>query len=45
MTLTNAALVSEIERYPLNGGSVEPNPQTLRFIANIEPLKQQMVMK
>jgi phage-related tail fiber protein len=24
MTLTNTALVSEIERYPLNGGSVEP---------------------
>lgn len=37
MTLTNAALVSEIERYPLNGGSVEPVSHTLRFIANIEP--------
>lgn len=37
MSLTNTALVSEIERYPLNGGSVEPNSQTLRFIANIEP--------
>ena len=37
MTLTNAALVSEIERYPLNGGSVEPLSHTLRFVANIEP--------
>jgi hypothetical protein len=37
MTLTNSALVSEIERYPLNGGSVEPLSHTLRFIANIEP--------
>lgn len=37
MSLTHTALVSEIERYPLNGGSVEPNSQTLRFIANIEP--------
>lgn len=37
MTLTNSALVSEIERYPLNGGSVEPVSHTLRFIANIEP--------
>lgn len=37
MTLTNSVLVSEIERYPLNGGSVEPISHTLRFIANIEP--------
>lgn len=37
MALTNSALVSEIERYPLNGGSVEPISHTLRFIANIEP--------
>ena len=37
MTLTNSALVSEIERYPLNGGSVEPLSHTLRFVANIEP--------
>ncbi|WP_151750579.1 phage tail protein [Acinetobacter sp. TUM15131] len=31
------ALVNEIERYLLNGGSVEPSSHTLRFIANIEP--------
>ena len=37
MSLTNTALVSEIERYPLNGGSVEPLSHTLRFVANIEP--------
>ncbi|MCU4395804.1 phage baseplate protein [Acinetobacter junii] len=37
MTLANSALVSEIERYPLNGGSVEPLSHTLRFVANIEP--------
>jgi microcystin-dependent protein len=37
MTLANSALVSEIERYPLNGGSVEPVSHTLRFVANIEP--------
>ncbi|WP_335951305.1 phage baseplate protein [Acinetobacter beijerinckii] len=37
MTLTNSTLVSEIERYPLNGGSVEPVSHTLRFVANIEP--------
>ena len=37
MTLTNTTLVSEIERYPLNGGSVEPISHTLRFVANIEP--------
>lgn len=34
---SNIALVAEIERYPLNGGSVEPVSRTLRFISNIEP--------
>ena len=33
----NTTLVTEVERYPLNGGSVEPSSHTLRFIANIEP--------
>lgn len=37
MTLTNSSLVSELERYPLNGGSVEPISHTLRFVANLEP--------
>lgn len=37
MTLTNTSLVSELERYPLNGGSVEPVSHTLRFVANLEP--------
>lgn len=37
LTLTNTSLVSELERYPLNGGSVEPVSHTLRFVANLEP--------
>lgn len=35
--LANTTLVSEVERYLLNGGSVEPISHTLRFVSNIEP--------
>ncbi|MDA0697454.1 MAG: phage tail protein [Proteobacteria bacterium] len=35
--LSNTTLVNEIERYVLNGGSVEPVTHTIRFITNIEP--------
>ncbi|MBL8322635.1 MAG: phage tail protein, partial [Acinetobacter sp.] len=34
---SSTALAAEVERYPLNGGSVEPVSRTLRFISNIEP--------
>lgn len=35
--LDRTALVAEVERYPLNGGGVEPNSHTLRFVTSIEP--------
>ena len=35
--LDSTALVAEVERYPLNGGGVEPNSHTLRFVTSIEP--------
>ncbi|WPE82800.1 phage tail protein [Acinetobacter baumannii] len=35
--LGNTTLVNEIARFPLNGGGVEPNSKTLRFVTSIEP--------
>ncbi|NNP70397.1 phage tail protein [Acinetobacter sp. Ac_5812] len=36
--LGNSSLVAEVGRYPLNGGGVEPNSHTLRFVSSIEPI-------
>lgn len=36
--LGNTALIAEVDRFLLNGGSVEPNSHTLRFVSNIEPI-------